>query len=189
MITNGHDVFPFIGWLEPRLQNRVVFINLLVKPLNMLKSEDRLAVMRLALNYTAIRGLPLRQIALQLLEDPRVKIPAIHVEGRRSAQLKPTGPYPSSTSSGGSDKQDRNPPRSGSGRADKWISGRSGQEDGRTNAPQPRRDRSGRQHDALEGLSSNERHHHQHLTLRVDFASRLSIREPASEDQVHPLSQ
>ncbi|ELR13497.1 Ca2+/calmodulin-dependent protein kinase [Acanthamoeba castellanii str. Neff] len=161
MITNGHDVFPFIGWREPRLENRVVFVNLLVKPLSMLKSGDRLAMMRLALNYTAIRGLPLRQIALRLLQDPTVKIPANYIK------LKPTGPFSSSTS-GGSDNRDRNPLSSGSSRANKSTGRRSGQEDGTTNAPQPRgcSGQEGRPHDALEGRSSNE-HHPLLLTLKV----------------------
>lgn len=167
MITNGHDVFPFIGWREPRLENRVVFVNLLVKPLSMLKSGDRLAMMRLALNYTAIRGLPLRQIALRLLQDPTVKIPANYVAGRDSIKLKPTGPFSSSTS-GGSDNRDRNPLSSGSSRANKSTGRRSGQEDGTTNAPQPRgcSGQEGRPHDALEGRSSNE-HHPLLLTLKV----------------------
>lgn len=182
MITNGHDVFPFIGWREPRLENRVVFVNLLVKPLSMLKSGDRLAMMRLALNYTAIRGLPLRQIALRLLQDPTVKIPANYVAGRDSIKLKPTGPFSSSTS-GGSDNRDRNPLSSGSSRANKSTGRRSGQEDGTTNAPQPRgcSGQEGRPHDALEGRSNE--HHPLLLTLKVDFANRLSIREPTSEDQ------
>jgi hypothetical protein len=178
MISNGHDAFPFVGWREPRLKHRVVFINLLRKPLNMLKSGDRLTMMRLSLNYTAIRGLPLRRAALQLLQDPAVKIPPNYLKGRDSIKLKATGPLLSNTSSR-SGKGDRN--RSAS-HTDKSASKRSGQEDGTTKAPQPRGCfRQEEQHDALEAPNSEER---QLLTLKVDFANRLSIREPASEDQV-----
>jgi hypothetical protein len=121
MISNGHDSFPFVGWREPRLKNRVVFINLLRKPLNMLKSGDRLTMMRLSLNYTAIRGLPLRRVALQLMQDPAVNIPPNYIRGSDSIKLK---------------------------------------------------------------LLEAPREERQLLTLKVDFAKRLSIREPASEDQV-----
>ena len=50
MITNSHNVYPYISWCEPLLDNQLIFINFLKKLLNMLEGKDQLMMMKITFN-------------------------------------------------------------------------------------------------------------------------------------------